>query len=216
MKAVIMAGGEGSRLRPLTCDMPKPMMPVLDRPIMEYALRLLRRHGITRAAVTLGYMPDRVRDYFGDGSRLGVELSYYVEKAPLGTAGGVKAAAGFLDETFIVLSGDGLTDCDLSAALEFHRRKGALMTMVLKRVPVPLEYGVVETDEGGRVRRFVEKPGWGEVFTDTVNTGIYIMEPEALNLIPAGPCDFGRELLPQAVQPSARMAARLNMSEADR
>ena len=199
MKAVIMAGGEGARLRPLTCDMPKPMMPVLDRPIMEYALRLLRRHGITRAAVTLGYMPDRVRDYFGDGSRLGVELSYYVEKAPLGTAGGVKAAAGFLDETFIVLSGDGLTDCDLSAALEFHRRKGALMTMVLKRVPVPLEYGVVETDEGGRVRRFVEKPGWGEVFTDTVNTGIYIMEPEALNLIPAGPCDFGRELLPQAV-----------------
>lgn len=200
MKAVIMAGGEGARLRPLTCDMPKPMMPVLDRPIMEYALRLVRRHGAQRAAVTLGYMPDKVRDYFGDGARWGMELKYYVEKSPLGTAGGVKAASEFLDETFAVLSGDGLTDCDLSAALEFHRHKGALITMVLKRVPVPLEYGVVETDEGGRVTRFVEKPGWGEVFTDTVNTGIYIMEPEALNLIPAGPCDFGRELLPQAVR----------------
>lgn len=200
MKAVIMAGGEGARLRPLTCDMPKPMMPVLDRPILEYALRLLRRHGIVRAAITLGYMPDRVRDFFGTGAELGMELEYFVEKQPLGTAGGVKAAAGFLDETFIVLSGDGLTDCDISAALDFHRRKCADITMVLKRVPVPLEYGVVETDEGGRVRRFVEKPGWGEVFTDTVNTGIYIMEPHVLEMIPKGQYDFGRQLLPEAVR----------------
>ncbi|MGN0742550.1 MAG: sugar phosphate nucleotidyltransferase [Candidatus Fimadaptatus sp.] len=199
MKAVIMAGGEGARLRPLTCDMPKPMMPVLDRPIMDYALRLLKRHGVSSAAVTLGYMPDSIRDHFGDGARWGVELRYHVEKTPLGTAGGVKAASGFLDETFCVLSGDGLTDCDLTAALEFHRRKAADITIVLKRVPVPLEYGVVETDEGGRVRRFVEKPGWGEVFTDTVNTGIYIMEPDVLDMIPPGQYDFGRELLPRAV-----------------
>ena len=200
MKAVIMAGGEGARLRPLTCDMPKPMMPVLDVPLMEYALRLLRRHGVSDAAVTLGYMPDCVRDCFGTGARLDMKLNYYVEKQPLGTAGGVKAAAKFLDETFIVLSGDGLTDCDVGAALDFHRRKGAEITIVLKRVPVPLEYGVVETDAGGRVKRFVEKPGWGEVFTDTINTGIYIMEPSVLDMIPAGAYDFGRQLLPRAVE----------------
>ena len=200
MKAVIMAGGEGARLRPLTCDMPKPMMPVLDVPLMEYALRLLRRHSVSEAAVTLGYMPDCVRDCFGTGARLDMKLNYYVEKQPLGTAGGVKAAAKFLDETFIVLSGDGLTDCDVGAALDFHRRKGAEITIVLKRVPVPLEYGVVETDAGGRVKRFVEKPGWGEVFTDTINTGIYIMEPSVLDMIPAGAYDFGRQLLPRAVE----------------
>ena len=154
MKAIIMAGGEGSRLRPLTCTAPKPMLRLLDRPLMEYALLLLRRHGIDRIAATLGYLPDAVTDYFGDGQDFGVELHYYTERSPLGTAGGVRQARDFLDEPFVVLSGDGITDLDLSAAWEFHRSRRALATLVLKRVAEPLEYGVVVTDADGRVRGF--------------------------------------------------------------
>ena len=123
MKAIIMAGGEGSRLRPLTCDCPKPMMRLMDRPVMQYALELLRAHGIKQIAATLGYLPDAIIDYFGDGSAFDVSLHYYVEEMPLGTAGGVKRAQDFLDETFIVLSGDGITDLNIAAALDFHRRK---------------------------------------------------------------------------------------------
>ena len=125
MKAIIMAGGEGSRLRPLTCDCPKPMMRLMDRPVMQYALELLRDHGISEIAATLGYLPDAISDAFGDGADLGVSLRYFVEKTPLGTAGGVRQAIGFLDETFVVLSGDGITDLDLSAAMAFHRARRA-------------------------------------------------------------------------------------------
>ena len=201
MKAIIMAGGEGSRLRPLTCDCPKPMVPLMDRPVMSYALELLRRHDVHEAAVTLQYLPDRVRDYFGDGAEFGMAMRYYVEREPLGTAGSVKQAKEFLTETFVVLSGDGVTDCDLSAALAFHRARGALATLVLKQVETPLEYGVVVADQEGRVRRFVEKPGWGEVFSDTVNTGIYILEPAVLDHIPDNRAyDFGRELFPALVE----------------
>jgi len=200
MKAIIMAGGEGSRLRPLTCGCPKPMVPLMDRPVMSYAIELIRRHGVREAAATLHYLPDMVRDYFGDGARFGVSMTYFEEKEPLGTAGSVRQAKEFLTETFVVLSGDGVTDCDLSEALAFHREKGALVTMVLKRVETPLEFGVVVTDTDGRVRRFVEKPGWGEVFSDTVNTGIYLIEPEVLDRIPEDrPYDFGRELFPALV-----------------
>ncbi len=197
MKAIIMAGGEGSRLRPLTCDCPKPMVPLMGRPVMSYALELLRRHGIHEAAATLQYLPERVSDYFGDGAQMNMFMRYYVEKQPLGTAGSVKQAEDFLDETFVVLSGDGVTDCDLSDALKMHREKGALATIVLKRVENPLEYGVVIADNEGRIRRFVEKPNWGEVFSDMVNTGIYILEPEVLRYIPTDRAyDFGRELFP--------------------
>ena len=200
MKAIIMAGGEGSRLRPLTCDCPKPMMRLLDRPVMEYALKLLKKHGVSEAAVTLGYLPDAIVDFFGDGGEWGIKLRYYTERTPLGTAGGVKQAADFLDETFCVLSGDGVTDLDLSTALAFHREHEALATMVLTRVDNPLEYGVVVTAADGRVRAFLEKPGPGEAISDTVNTGIYILEPEILSLIPEGkPCDFGGELFPRLV-----------------
>ncbi|MEG1264255.1 MAG: sugar phosphate nucleotidyltransferase [Clostridia bacterium] len=201
MKAVIMAGGEGSRLRPMTCSCPKPMVPVMDKPVMAYALELLKRHGVTEAAVTLMYLPGRVTDYFGDGSDYGLRLTYYTENTPLGTAGSVKQAEKMLDETFVVLSGDGLTDCDLKSALAFHKEKKALATMVLKKVATPLEYGVVLTDSAGRVERFVEKPGWGEVCSDAVNTGIYLFEPEVLQYIPDNkPCDFGRELFPKLVE----------------
>ena len=201
MKAIIMAGGEGSRLRPLTCDCPKPMVPLMDKPVMYYAVELLKRHGVREAAATLHYLPDRVRDYFGDGSGFGLAMRYYEETDPLGTAGSVRQAEDFLTETFIVLSGDGVTDCNLTEALRFHREKGALATLVLKSVETPLEYGVVVADADGRIRRFVEKPGWGEVFSDTVNTGIYILEPEVLKQIPSGrPYDFGRELFPALLE----------------
>lgn len=201
MKAMIMAGGEGSRLRPLTCACPKPMTPLMDRPVMAYALELLKKHGIQEIGVTLQYLPDAVMDYFGDGSAFGVRLHYFVEKQPLGTAGSVRQALDFLDETFVVLSGDGLTDCDLSEAAAFHRTRQAQATMVLKKVETPLEYGVVITGEGGRVMRFLEKPGWGQVFSDTVNTGIYILEPEALKMAPENqPYDFGKQLFPKMVE----------------
>ena len=200
MKGIIMAGGEGTRLRPLTCDCPKPMMRLMDKPVMAWALALLKRHGVEDVAVTLGYMPDAVMDCFGDGSDHGVRLRYYVEKTPLGTAGGVRQARDFLDETFIVLSGDGVTDLDITRALAFHREHSAQATLVLARSEHPMDYGVVDVDADGRVRSFHEKPDWSEVLTDTVNTGIYILEPEALDRAPEGrSCDFGHELFPRLV-----------------
>ena len=196
-----MAGGEGTRLRPLTCDCPKPMIQLMQRPVMQYALALLKQHGIADIAATLGYLPDAIRDYFGEGDDFGVALRYTTETAPLGTAGGVKQAQRFLDETFVVLSGDGVTDLDITDAVAFHRRRGALATLVLKRADNPLDYGVVLTEADGRVRSFHEKPDWSDVISDTVNTGIYILEPEVLDHIPADrPCDFGQELFPALVR----------------
>ncbi|NMA63501.1 MAG: NTP transferase domain-containing protein [Syntrophomonadaceae bacterium] len=198
MKAVVMAGGEGTRLRPLTCNLSKPMVPVMDKPVMEYALQLLKKYGITDIAVTLQYLPDTIRDYFGDGSEWGLNLHYYVEESPLGTAGSVKNAQEFLDEPFIVISGDALTDFNLQTAIDFHRSQGALATLVLTRVESPLEYGLVLTEESGQIGRFLEKPSWGEVFSDTVNTGIYVLEPDALGYIPENQkYDFSRDLFPR-------------------
>ncbi|HOL18079.1 MAG TPA: NDP-sugar synthase, partial [Bacillota bacterium] len=198
MKAVIMAGGEGSRLRPLTCDKPKPMVPVMNRPLMEYTVELLRLHGLRDIAVTLQYLPEQIKEHFGSGDSFGVNLHYFVEEEPLGTAGSVKNAASFLDETFIVISGDALTDFDLNEALYFHRARGAMATLVLKAVDNPLEYGVVMIDPDGRINRFLEKPGWGEVFSDTVNTGIYILEPEVLSLVEPGKMvDFSKDIFPR-------------------
>ncbi|MDI6630922.1 MAG: mannose-1-phosphate guanyltransferase [Bacillota bacterium] len=197
MKAIIMAGGEGSRLRPLTCNRPKPMVPVVNRPIMAYCVDLLKKYGITEIGVTLRYLPDAIQEYFRDGSDFGVRLRYFIEESPLGTAGSVKNAASFLDRTFVVVSGDALTDVELSEAVAFHRKQGALATIVLTRVKCPLEYGVVITGESGRIRRFLEKPGWGEVFSDTVNTGIYILEPEVLDYFAANQeFDFSKDLFP--------------------
>ena len=193
-----MAGGEGTRLRPLTCDCPKPMIRLMNRPLMAYALDLMKRHGIVNIAVTLGYRPEAIADYFGDGEAQGVSLRYYIEQTPLGTAGGVRQARDFLNETFVVLSGDGVTDFDISRALAFHRERRALATLVLKHADNPLEYGVVDVDAQGRVRSFHEKPDWSEVVSDTVNTGIYILEPEVLDRVPEGKaCDFGHELFPR-------------------
>ncbi|MHB1418508.1 MAG: sugar phosphate nucleotidyltransferase [Bacillota bacterium] len=197
MKAIIMAGGEGSRLRPLTCDRPKPMVPIANRPVMEHAIQLLKTHGIDEIGVTLQYLPEHIIRHFGDGSSFGVKLRYFIEEIPLGTAGSVKNAEEFLDDTFLVVSGDALTDLDLTRAVNYHRSAGAVGTLVLTTVDSPLEFGVVITAEDGRIRRFLEKPGWGEVFSDEVNTGIYVLEPEVLTYFNKGQkFDFSKDLFP--------------------
>lgn len=196
-KAVILGGGQGSRLRPMTCQLPKPLVPVGNKPVMGYCLDLLRRHGVTRVYATLHYLADEVIAHFGNGSEFGVRMHYNVEQEPLGTAGCVGLLRDSLESTFFVLSGDALTDFDLQAALRFHREKAALATLILTRVANPLEFGVVITDDEGAIQRFLEKPTWGEVFSDTVNTGIYILEPQVLDLIPEqGAFDFSKDLFP--------------------
>lgn len=197
MKGIIMAGGWGSRLRPLTCDLPKPMVPIMNRPVMQYSIDLLKKHGIMDIGVTLQYLPKSIENYFGDGKDRGVNLHYYIEETPLGTAGSVKNAQELLDETFIVISGDALTNIDLTKAIDFHKKKKSIATLILKPVEVPLEYGVVVTDGQGSITRFLEKPGWGEVFSDTVNTGIYILEPQVLDKFEPGiKFDFSKDLFP--------------------
>jgi len=197
MKAVVMAGGFGTRLRPLTESLPKPMAYVANRPMMEHVVRLLVREGITELEVLLYFYPDKITSYFGDGSHWGVAIHYIGAEADFGTAGAVKNAESRIDDTFLVISADIITDFDLSRAIEFHRQRKAAATIVLTRVPNPLQYGIVITEEDGRIDRFLEKPSWGEVFSDTINTGIYILEPEVLSLIPEGKSfDFSKNLFP--------------------
>jgi mannose-1-phosphate guanylyltransferase/phosphomannomutase len=202
MKAVVMAGGEGARLRPLTSGRPKPLVPVVGRPVAEHILRLLRNHGITQVVLTLQYLGSHIRDYFGDGSDLGMDLTYVVEDRPLGTAGSVKNAAVHLTEPFLVISGDALTDIDLTAAIAAHQaRQHALATIVLYPVSNPLEYGVVITNPDGSVARFLEKPSWGEVFSDQVNTGIYVLDPAILDLIePDRAVDWSADVFPKLLK----------------
>jgi mannose-1-phosphate guanylyltransferase/phosphomannomutase len=202
MKAVVMAGGEGTRLRPMTSSMPKPLLPVVNRPIMEHVLRLLKRHGLTETVVTVQFLASLVKNYFGDGEELGMELTYAHEEKPLGTAGSVKNAEDALkDDSFLVISGDALTDFDLSALIDFHRRKGGLVTVCLTRVPNPLEFGITIVDDEGRVERFLEKPTWGQVFSDTVNTGIYVMEPEVFDYVePDTSVDWSGDVFPQLMK----------------
>ena len=175
-----MAGGEGTRLRPLTSNQPKPMVPIVGKPCMEHIIDLLRRHGIDDIVVTVAYLPQVIRGYFGDGESLGVTLHYSVEETPLGTAGSVKNAEELLDETFLVISGDALCDFDLTAIVAAHKAAARWPRSGLKSVENPLEFGVVIIDEDGRVERFLEKPSWGQVFSDTINTGVYVLEPEVL------------------------------------
>jgi mannose-1-phosphate guanylyltransferase/phosphomannomutase len=197
LQAVIMAGGEGTRLRPLTSNMPKPMLPVANRPLMEHTIELLRRHGITDVVATVQFLSSVIRNYFDDGSDLGVSLGYATEEVPLGTAGSVLGARDLLSGRLLVISGDALTDLDLEEVVAWHESKGAAATLVLKRMEDPLEFGIVMTDEDGKVERFLEKPTWGQVFSDTINTGIYVLEPEVLDLIPPDqPYDFSSELFP--------------------
>jgi len=206
IKAVIMAGGEGTRLRPLTCDMPKPMVPILNKPVMEYTIKLLKKHNIKDISVTLAYLPSAITEYFEDGKEWEVNLNYFIEKTPLGTGGSVKNAEKHLDSTFVVISGDALTDLDLDKAIKYHRSKQSKATLVLKRESVPLEYGVIITDDSGRIIRFLEKPSWGEVFSDTINTGIYILEPDVLDYYSRGQnFDFSKDLFPKLLKDNVPM-----------
>jgi mannose-1-phosphate guanylyltransferase/phosphomannomutase len=198
VKAVVMAGGQGTRLRPLTSNQPKPMVPIVNKPCVQHILELVQRHGIEDVVMTLAFLPKHIRSYFGDGSGFGVRIEYSVEEAPAGTAGSVRLARSPLDDTFIVISGDALTDFDLTSLVAFHRERQALITLALKSVANPIEFGVVIVDDEGRIQRFLEKPGWGQVFSDTVNTGIYVIEPQVLDHIPEGqPYDFSRDLFPK-------------------
>ncbi len=197
MKAVIMAGGFGTRLRPLTSNIPKPMVPMVNKPMMEHIVELLKAHGIKDIVSALFYQPNVITTYFGDGSAWDINMHYRKAEADYGTAGCVRFSKEFLDERFIVISGDVLTDFDLTAALRFHEQKKAKATLLLTRVSNPLQYGVVLTREDGKITRFLEKPSWGEVFSDTINTGIYILEPDVLELIPEKQeFDFSKNLFP--------------------
>ncbi|MDH4145502.1 MAG: sugar phosphate nucleotidyltransferase [Acidimicrobiia bacterium] len=201
MKAVIMAGGEGSRLRPLTTNLPKPMIPLANRPMMEHVVNLLRQHGFDEIVVTVAYLANAIRTYFGDGSEFGVRMVYATEETPLGTAGSVRNAMDELTERFLVISGDVLTDIDLSAIASAHTERGALATIGLTPVDNPLEFGIVITRDDGSIERFLEKPSWGQVFSDTINTGIFMLEPEIFDYIPAGrPVDFSAEVFPKLLQ----------------
>jgi mannose-1-phosphate guanylyltransferase/phosphomannomutase len=205
VKAVVMAGGEGARLRPMTANQPKPLLPVVNRPIMEHVLRLLRRHGFSETVVTVQFLASMVRNYFGDGEDFGMSLQYATEEMPLGTAGSVRNAQDALrDGPFLVISGDALTDMDLSDLVRFHKDNGALVTVGLTRVPDPLEFGIVIADDDGRIQRFLEKPTWGQVFSDTVNTGIYVMEPEVLDEVASGEMvDWSGQVFPRLLKRGA-------------
>lgn len=201
-----MAGGKGTRLRPLTCGIPKPMVPIFDRPVMEYTLKLLKKHYIYNVGVTLAYLPSVIMEYFGEGKEYELNINYFIEKTPLGTGGSVKNTGDFLEGTFIVISGDSLTDLDLGKVVEFHKNKKSKATIVLKKEAVPIEYGVIITKRDGRIIRFLEKPSWGEVFSDTINTGIYVLEPEVLEYYKKGEnFDFSKDLFPKLLKDNIPM-----------
>lgn len=197
-RAMVMAAGAGTRLRPLTFAVPKPMVPVANRPVIEYTLENLRRHGIRDVVLNLHSHPGLIRDHLKDGSAWGLKIQYSVEPELLGTAGGVKKMESFLKGgTFLVMSGDGLTDVNLTELLDFHRSRRSAATMGLKPLDTRFDYGITMTDPRGRITRFVEKPRWSDVFSNQVNTGIYVFEPSILSRIPKGRLyDFGNELWP--------------------
>ena len=201
MQAVIMAGGFGTRLRPITCSIPKPMALVANRPMLSHIIELLKVHNFNDLTMMLYYQPEIIKNYFKDGKNLGVSIKYLRPEADLGTAGSVGFARENITDTFLVISGDVLTDFDISKAIEYHKKKKAIATKVLTRVENPLQFGVVITDKDGKVERFLEKPSWGEVFSDTINTGIYILEPEVFNYIPENTdVDFSKNLFPQLLK----------------
>ncbi|MGH9023607.1 MAG: sugar phosphate nucleotidyltransferase [Acidimicrobiia bacterium] len=201
VRAVVMAGGEGTRLRPLTSNSPKPMLPMANRPIMEHVVRRLASSGFDQVIVTVAFLASQVRNYFGDGSEFGVQLRYATEETPLGTAGSIRNAAAALTDTFLVVSGDVVTDADLTELVKAHRASGAVATIALRRVTNPVDFGIVITGADGSIERFLEKPTWGQVFSDTINTGMYVLEPEILELIAEGRAvDFSEEVFPAALE----------------
>ena len=194
MQAIIMAGGAGSRLRPLTNNLPKPMVPIINKPVLELIIRHLVKYNITDIAITLGYMANIIKEAYGSGENLGVKIKYFIEKEPLGTAGGVKNASRFIKGDFIVISGDAVTDIDIDEMYKFHKDKEAVITLACKEVEDITGMGVLKLDDENKVIEFMEKPK--ESSEKLINTGIYIMSKKALELIPDGFYDFGRSLLP--------------------
>ncbi|MFH1687481.1 MAG: sugar phosphate nucleotidyltransferase [bacterium] len=210
MKAIIMAGGFGTRLRPLSINLPKPMVPVANMPMMRHVIELLKRHDITQITSLLYFQPEKIRDYFGDGSKFGVEMKYAQPDDDYGTAGAVRYAADSAGEPILVISGDLVTDFDLTTAISWHQENQADATILLTRMENPLAYGIVITDDDGRIVRFLEKPSWGEAFSDTINTGIYILQPEALRLIPPKTnFDFSQNLFPLMLSKKMALCGRI-------
>ncbi|RME18935.1 MAG: hypothetical protein D6800_14975, partial [Candidatus Zixiibacteriota bacterium] len=210
MRAVIMAGGFGTRLRPLSINIPKPMVPVGNLPMMEHVVSLLQQHGLTEITSLLYFQPEVIRDYFGDGSRFGVHMTYCLPDDDYGTAGAVRAAITDPDEAVLVISGDLITDFNLTQAMQWHRDKKAQATILLTRIENPLAYGIVITDDDGRIVRFLEKPSWGEAFSDTINTGIYLLEPEAIRQIPEKTnFDFSQNLYPLMLSKGMRLYGKI-------
>jgi mannose-1-phosphate guanylyltransferase len=219
MKAMILAAGKGTRVRPITYTIPKPMIPILQKPVMEFLLELLRQHGFTEVMVNVSHLANEIESYFRDGQRFGVEIAYSFEGRinengelvgeALGSAGGMRKIqdfSPFFDDTFIVLCGDALIDLDLTAAVKWHREKGAIATVVMREVPREdvSSYGVIVTDEDGKIQAFQEKPSVKEALSTCINTGIYIFEPEIFNFIPSGvEYDIGSQLFPKLVEVGA-------------
>ena len=206
MKAMVMSAGMGTRLRPLTYNIPKPMFPIVNKPVLEHVLELLRKHNIREVVINLYAHRGMIRNYFGDGSRLGIKINYSEEKKLMGTAGGVKKVERFFDDTFLVMSGDGLTNINLTNVINFHRKRRAFATMVLKRIDSHFEYGITLTGAGGRIKEFIEKPSWSSVFSNTVNTGVYVFEPGVFRYIPQGKFyDFARDVWPELLKREERI-----------
>ncbi|HBQ97033.1 MULTISPECIES: NDP-sugar synthase [unclassified Roseofilum] len=219
MKAMILAAGKGTRVRPITYTIPKPMIPILQKPVMEFLLELLRQHGFDQVMVNVSHLANEIESYFRDGQRFGVQIAYSFEGRiesdgtlvgdALGSAGGMRRIQDynpFFDDTFVVLCGDALIDLDLTKAVKWHKEKGAIATVIMKSVPKEQvsSYGVIVTDEDGRVKAFQEKPSVEEAISTDINTGIYIFEPEVLNYVPSGQeYDIGGELFPKLVEMGA-------------
>ncbi|MBE9099267.1 sugar phosphate nucleotidyltransferase [Vacuolonema iberomarrocanum] len=218
MKAMILAAGKGTRVRPITYTIPKPMIPILQKPVMEFLLELLRQHGFTEVMVNVSHLAYEIESYFRDGQRFGVQIAYSFEGRivdgelvgeAVGSAGGMRRIqdfSPFFDDTFVVLCGDALIDLDLTEALRWHREKGSIATIIMKDVPREevSSYGVVVTDEDGRIKKFQEKPPVEEALSTSINTGIYIFEPEIFDYIPSGvPFDIGGDLFPKLVENEA-------------
>ncbi|SNB47715.1 mannose-1-phosphate guanyltransferase [Geobacter sp. DSM 9736] len=201
MKAVIMAGGFGTRIQPLTSNVPKPMIPLMNRPIMLHIVELLKKHQITDLVMLLYHQPHIIKNFFRDGADFGVKITYVTPLEDMGTAGAVKCAEKYLDERFLIISGDLLTDFNIKKLIDFHEEKKALATITLTSVKDPLQFGVVITDKDKRITQFLEKPGWGEVISDTINTGMYVLEPEIFQYIPQGEnFDFSQDLFPNLLE----------------